>query len=290
MRDLLVRLLKDVTRREEAISTKRVVAWHGAGHAIVRACTTEGMRTKPVRVVAVLRIPERRRGEVVADRQREVGREREVQVRAQSPTGVVVRVQPCILHRDLRAAESAKFELRHRQRAGRALGFTRHEVAQGITAAGNVHAVLVAVAVLERRRARIVPEVERRERVRTACTRRDRLDVAVDARAHGVAAPHGVCLGVPVVVLHLPLLGVHVPPRRADLAALGGDHDHAGRGVGAVERRGGRTTQHIERLDVVRVDVIQATGRRTAGAEGLLVAAAHAHAVDHVDRVVAERE
>src|SRR5439155_12052883 len=74
------------------------------------------------------------------------------------------------------------------------------------------------------------------------------------------------------------------PPRASLRAALGRDDQHTVRRFGAVKCRRGRTLQHFELLDRVRIEIVEARRIATAACadEALSEAAAavHANAVD----------
>jgi hypothetical protein len=88
-------------------------------------------------------------------------------------------------------------------------------------------------------------------------------------------------------VLDQAALAVHVPARRAGPALLRRDHDDAVRRVGAVERRGGRTLDDLDRLDLVRVQITDPARLAATREQGARVRVArHPDAVDDVDRIV----
>src|SRR5207249_4786229 len=97
--------------------------------------------------------------------------------------------------------------------------------------------------------------------------------------------------GIVVVVLDDPRLGERGEPGGPGRAALRLDDDHAVRRGRTVQGRSGRTLHDIVRLDLVGVDVVDPARVRAADADARgVVGALHPDTVDHVDRLVVERQ
>ena len=88
----------------------------------------------------------------------------------------------------------------------------------------------------------------------------------------------------------MPAADVGRPARRAGLAALGEDLDHAAGRFRAVERRRRRALDDLDALDVFGADVVEWERILSRVRHGRRVAAEDAHAVDVDDRVVPLRD
>ena len=83
--------------------------------------------------------------------------------------------------------------------------------------------------------------------------------------------------------IHRPGLGGEVEDRRAYLSPLRDDLNHPVRGLGSIESRRGGTLDHLDALDIGRVDVIQPGSRGVALHEAAV--ADHAHPIDIDDGI-----
>ena len=82
---------------------------------------------------------------------------------------------------------------------------------------------------------------------------------------------------------------------RAQASFLRDDLDHAGRSVGAIERRGRRSLHDLDALDVVRIQIVQRRDRLAAeylepviGPDVIPCSTVGAHAVDENERRIRE--
>ncbi len=150
--------------------------------------------------------------------------------------------------------------------------------------------------VVPRRLLREEPLLERLARVELAAPRpvAARQPVAEERRADGAGLRRGGAQRVVRRHVERPLAGAHLDLGRelhalAGAALLRDDLDHARRRVGAVQRGRGRALDHLDRLDVVRVQVVQrvrALDRAVVHAVAAVRAGGDAHAVHVEDRLV----
>ena len=201
-------------------------------------------------------------------------------------------------HRSEEVADRVLLELRQAEDAVLALVAGREVVGADVAPAGDVDAVLLAEAGLERAGGLVL---ERRVHVdRGLGAEAVELELedaeAVEVGIGVVAAV--VVEGIGVVVAHPAHLAEQVPARAARGAVLGRDADHPVRGLDAVERGGRRPLHDLDVVDVVGVEVVDARGALVAGvahAEAADVERARdrralgADAVDVVQRLVGER-
>src|SRR5690606_10374408 len=116
--------------------------------------------------------------------------------------------------------------------------------------------------------------------------------VADEAVAAAAVEPHAGRVALRPHVAHAVEPGgdLRRPARRAGRALLGEDLDHAAGRLGAVQRRGGRTLDDLDALDVRGVDVVEWRGDLPRGRVRGRGAAVDPHAVHVHDRLVALRD
>ena len=226
-----------------------------------------------------------------------------VQVRSVRALLERVRAGCVVFDRNLQRVEALPLEVRDPVGSHFLFLVAADEVADALGSTRDLQTQLIAPAILDGREEVIVVHVHRREAVHHARRARRRhrggglLQQALDRRVgrRRTMTEDRVHRRVIVPVLHHALVGVDRPPRATRTPLLRRDDDDAVRRVGAVERRRARPLHDLDVLDLFRVDVRNATVRRTTdayAAAGRVTPAAastrHADAVDDVDGIVAQ--
>ncbi len=193
-------------------------------------------------------------------------------------------------------AQVGALEVVRLRRARPLLGLARDEEGRAglARAAGNAQAQLVDVAFAQRRAGSIEQRVVAVQRVHRRAHARRSLDQAAVADGVEVGA-EAACADVvgneAVGHVHHRALGVRADLRAPSAAALRRDLDHAVRRGGAIKRRSRRPLQHLDRRDVLRIDVVPPRRRDATGEEAArLDLVADADAIDQDERRALERD
>ena len=296
--DVLIHSLREeLIRCVQAVAEQRHVVWREQVPLESRPAEPVGQEAD--RVVVGLRQPLRAGDE--SGLHREVDLRREVRLHVGAHVRAAARVGPVLLvgHRvDLPCSdEAAPGEVRHPQHPPLILPLPGHEVASDIGPAGYLQSILLPVPRAQRRGVGILEQVERGDAVLLAVLwvgsgangLREKTLSTIARR--GSSGPRAVGDRIVVVVLDNPRLGEHVEPGRSRRAALRLDDDHPVRRGRTVQGRSGRTLHDIVRLDLVGVDVVDPARVRAADADARgVVGALHPDTVDHIDRLVVERQ
>ena len=170
------------------------------------------------------------------------------------------------------------------------LEISRQEKRRRFAATRGAQPVLLTTAGLER--AEDLEGVEAANGVDHARAGRPARQGGGRQRARRSAIGAGGEISRPVgVVVERTSLDVAGPPGRPRPATLGPDLNRAVHRIGAVQRRGCGSLHDLDRLDLVRVEVIEPRGRLATDPDGVRFRPVlHTDSVDHDDRLVGKRD
>ncbi len=203
---------------------------------------------------------------------------------------LVQPIWPDLLTRDRCAASlqghSALIDRGHAQKPCLPLVLAAEEVGELRDAARRLEAHLLPIARSDRTRLGVHQRIERREAVGDARARAEQRQRALlNGARERVVPPRVVVVQEVRVLLNEPVLPVRRPQWASRTAALRLYDNDTVCGVSAVERRRRRPLYHLHRLDLFRIEIVEAAGGQ-AIASDRGGAVFHPRSVDDEQRII----